>query len=293
MNTLRKQLPQIFRGRQLIWTNLYGNGSLTLGHEIVRPGKPYDWDGMTRQSDAGQPNWLFQLTLQGWGLFETGGARQSVPEGSAFLALIPSQHRYLSDPDCPAWEFCWLMIRLPEVHLRLHRHPNLMNAVFPVETAGALLVAFEELGRSLERSDRDFLREEKLFDWLLALERSALARRHPDQPRKQMLQGLRDRVRGDLCHPWEVGKLAAEQHLSRSNFTHHFRKVTGRTPAHYIREVRLEAAAERLLEPDFSIKEIAAQTGFSDSNRFCKAFRQRYRMSPGEYRRLAGQKGTG
>jgi len=37
-----------------------------------------------------------------------------------------------------------------------------------------------------------------------------------------------------------------------------------------------------------SVKEIAAATGFRDANRFCKAFRQSYQLSPGEYRRLAG-----
>ncbi len=56
------------------------------------------------------------------------------------------------------------------------------------------------------------------------------------------------------------------------------------SPARYIVAQRLERARRMLTIPTFSVKEIAARTGFSDSNYFCRAFRAHFKRSPGSMR---------
>lgn len=60
----------------------------------------------------------------------------------------------------------------------------------------------------------------------------------------------------------------------------------GTTPSAYILERRLVRAAERLAAaPEASITEIAFELGFNDSAYFARAFRQRFGVSPREWRR--------
>lgn len=60
----------------------------------------------------------------------------------------------------------------------------------------------------------------------------------------------------------------------------------GTTPSAYILERRLARAAERLAAaPEASITEIAFELGFNDSAYFARAFRQRFGISPREWRR--------
>jgi len=181
-----------------------------------------------------------------------------------------------------------MMIKLPEAHLRLSRHPNLTNGVVALAMNEPVMQAFYELLRMGAGIRDDFEIEGRFFRWLLALERQALEARHPDRPRRIELERVRKLVLDRLETALDVSELAALYQMSRSHFTHWFRDVTGRAPGSYIREIRLEAAAERLQDGKLSVKEIAAATGFRDANRFCKAFRQSYQLSPGEYRRLAG-----
>ncbi|WP_421847139.1 helix-turn-helix domain-containing protein [Novosphingobium sp.] len=60
----------------------------------------------------------------------------------------------------------------------------------------------------------------------------------------------------------------------------------GTTPSAYILERRLARAAERLsAAPEASITEVAFELGFNDSAYFARAFRQRFGVSPREWRR--------
>ncbi|MEO0586838.1 MAG: helix-turn-helix transcriptional regulator, partial [Planctomycetota bacterium] len=58
------------------------------------------------------------------------------------------------------------------------------------------------------------------------------------------------------------------------------------TPAQYLRERRVTAAATMLRSSDASIETIASETGFGDRSYFSRAFKQVLGVSPGAYRRV-------
>lgn len=79
-------------------------------------------------------------------------------------------------------------------------------------------------------------------------------------------------------------QLARDLGLSRRSLYNAFGRI-GPTPAHFIRQQRLERArAEILGTPDVSITEIALRNGFSDSSSFSHAFKASYDISPRELR---------
>lgn len=79
----------------------------------------------------------------------------------------------------------------------------------------------------------------------------------------------------------DLEKLCA---MSRSTLQRRFRAATGVPPMVYLHRLRLRHAAELLLNTDFSIKEIADQSGFFRTPYFFKSFRDCYGVTPQEYR---------
>lgn len=63
-----------------------------------------------------------------------------------------------------------------------------------------------------------------------------------------------------------------------------FKKETGMTPAQYIKDARLKAAANLLATSNEEIQEIAARYKFGSQSYFTDSFRRQYGMSPSEYR---------
>mgnify|MGYP004447154729 FL=1 len=65
-----------------------------------------------------------------------------------------------------------------------------------------------------------------------------------------------------------------------------FREEMNDTFINYVTELKMEKAARLLRESDMSIKEITAQTGYNDQNYFSKIFKNKYELSPSDYRTM-------
>lgn len=63
-----------------------------------------------------------------------------------------------------------------------------------------------------------------------------------------------------------------------------FKKETGMTPAQYIKEPRLKAAAKLLVTSNEEIQDIAIRYQFGSKSYFTDSFRKQYGVSPSEYR---------
>lgn len=64
-----------------------------------------------------------------------------------------------------------------------------------------------------------------------------------------------------------------------------FRKYAQVNFKTYLNYLRLEHAYGELINTDLSVWEIALRSGFANSKAFTKAFRERYGVPPGRYRR--------
>ncbi len=82
-----------------------------------------------------------------------------------------------------------------------------------------------------------------------------------------------------------VENLAKSVGLSRSTFFNKIKSLTGMPPVEFIRDLRLSKAAHLIKTEQFLIKEICYMTGFSDLKYFGKCFKNKYGMTPGNYRK--------
>ena len=76
---------------------------------------------------------------------------------------------------------------------------------------------------------------------------------------------------------------AREVGLSKSQLGRKLRTLTGTSPAAFVREFRLERAAQMLRRKTGTVAEIAYAVGFNDVDHFGKLFKQRYGVPPSQY----------
>lgn len=261
--------------------------SLLAGVETRDDPRQYDWDGRRRGGRADRPFFVFQYTLDGWGIYEDdAGARRVLP-GHAFTAVIPGDHRYFLPADAPSWTFAFILIHHPYIVQRVQDAARSLGPVMAIAPSSPLVIQMlrlMEIAKSRESVD-PLTREQAMFDFLFAYERQVRQQLHPQRQRQALLEATRNWVLQRINKPIEVDALASGYQMSRSHFSHHFKAVTGLSPARFITTVRLEQAMRRLANPDLKLQRIARECGFADANHFCKVFRRHYHMSPGAFRR--------
>lgn len=86
---------------------------------------------------------------------------------------------------------------------------------------------------------------------------------------------------------WTVAELARIACLSRSAFARRFALALGKGPLSWLADYRLGLARRRLLESDLPLAAIATEVGYACEFAFAKAFKRRFGLAPGFYRRSA------
>lgn len=82
-----------------------------------------------------------------------------------------------------------------------------------------------------------------------------------------------------------IKEIADQVHLNSSYLSQKFKLITGVSPKQYLINIRLSTAKILLTETNWSIREIAEQTGFLTDNYFSWYFHQHLGLTPGEYRK--------
>jgi AraC-like DNA-binding protein len=247
----------------------------------------YDWHGRKRNADPAHPFVVFQYTLDGWGYYEDAHGRERITAGSLFTAIVPSDHRYYRPRASQRWLILWLVVHHPYIVQRIAARQRKTEPFAPIEPGHPLLLRMIELfgGNCAGHTYDSVTHEQSLFALLWEYERMVLRAQSTPSQREHLLNDVREQVVAELQRPLDVNEIAERHGLSRSYFSSYFRSVAGVSPAQYVQRVRLEEAAKRLLHSSLTIQQIAQETGFATATHFCRVFRSRFHLSPGEFRR--------
>lgn len=79
-------------------------------------------------------------------------------------------------------------------------------------------------------------------------------------------------------------ELAARCNMSYSYFAKNFREVYGQSCKKYMESMRLSKVEDMLLFTSFDLSYISQETGFSDCSHLIRAFREKYGITPHQYR---------
>jgi AraC-like DNA-binding protein len=88
-----------------------------------------------------------------------------------------------------------------------------------------------------------------------------------------------------LSEKIELKKIASTAFMSRFHYARIFKRVYGRSPRQYLKDLRLNRGRD-LLKQGLNISEVCVEVGYDSLPTFCNAFKKATGYSPGEYQNL-------
>ena len=253
----------------------------------------YAWHGRKRLGDEKRPFIVWQYTLAGFGAFRSGTSDELVlmSPGYAFTTLVPSDDAYYLPSESKSWTFFWLIIDHPYIVRRVRDRVRLTGPTWQVLPRSPLIeraLNLFDLVRAASLPD-EFAEEADLFGFLTEFERLGHQILYPPLPRERILAEVRTEILDRLPTGLpSVAELAEKRGMSRTRFTHYFRRATGLSPARFINQVRLGEVAKLLVSSSLKLSAIAELTGFADATHLGKVFRRHYYLTPDKYRHVMG-----
>jgi len=244
----------------------------------------YHWDGLERTDG---PLLLFQYTFSGEGVFELGDCSHRVTAGQAFLAEIPSSHRYYFPQEASApWEFLFLLFR-PNVVLPLWRKflseagavPYLPEDSTPVRLA-RMIITDAGAGRITD----PYIASSCVYQFVTELARMQVTSQKNKENWPESVKRAAELMESNYAQMISIDQLSEHVGLSKYHLIRRFSDSTGLTPGAYLTRVRTEKAMDLLRGTSLSIETIAERVGYSSGSYFIKAFRRLTGLTPGEFR---------
>jgi AraC-like DNA-binding protein/CheY-like chemotaxis protein len=212
-------------------------------------------------------------------------AVSTVDDATRFLATPPRRRLDAVIVDCllPAPGAVTAPLGVGLVATIHEKHPSMPIIVITGATAAEELIV-----ASFRGGARDFLRKPFTLDQL----REAVTRVVPAAKAAPLGRGAAAGVArvvafldAHVGEPVSLDALARLAGMSRSRLSRSFHAIMGVLLRKYIHHLRLERAQRLLLaSPDTPLSQVATDAGYYDLPHFDKAFRQRFGMSPSQFR---------
>lgn len=90
-------------------------------------------------------------------------------------------------------------------------------------------------------------------------------------------------IRENYCKGLQVAEIASKVGMSKTLFYEHFQRITGATPAQFIKEVRLESARRMLARKKDTVSATAVAVGYTSMSQFSRDYKQRFGVSPSDH----------
>ncbi|KGE18803.1 AraC family transcriptional regulator [Paenibacillus wynnii] len=249
---------------------------------IITPS--YRWDGLERNDG---PLLLFQYTLSGEGVFESGNRTHRVTAGQAFLAEIPGPHRYYYHPESKApWEFLFLLFRpnliLPHWRKFLREAGEVPH--LPADCAPVRLLRMIVNDAAAGRISDPLIASSCIYQFMTELSRLQVTTLRNRDNWSVNVKRAAEFIEHNYGQMISIDQLSEHVSLSKYHLIRRFSASMGLTPGVYLTRVRTEKAMELLRGTSLSIEAIAEQIGYSSGSYFIKAFRSLTGLTPGDFR---------
>lgn len=255
---------------------------VSCGHIFAKPGREID-------RPKGREDWLLFYVAEGEETFfldrtVTGGA-------GSFILFAPGEPQRHIHTGSKTAEFYY-------VHFQCEHLPEefsfCTSKVYEAPVSRQVCDLFEDIIEET-LSKQPFYEKlcvYKLLYLLTALERGILCANHPEREHFEQIartvQHMNKSYQSDLSLE-DYAKMCA---MSKYHFLRVFEKIVGSTPIEYRNQIRLQHAAELLLENRHSVEEISGMVGYASVSYFSSAFKQKYGTSPKKYQKQ-GDKNKG
>ena len=133
-------------------------------------------------------------------------------------------------------------------------------------------------------SNRDLLRQRYAMATKMDSEKPGLLPAEANTLDWKFITDVKNNIKNNIDNTdFTVDSLCSLHNMSRTSFYNKLKALTGQSPADYIRDFRLNTAAQLLQKKKYSITEVAEMTGFCDSKYFREVFKKHFNVSPSKY----------
>ena len=127
--------------------------------------------------------------------------------------------------------------------------------------------------------------EGSILELMASLRRRSV--REAGKARPRWLRAVLDRLHDDPGRRPSLDDLSGATGVHPVHLARIFRRHEGCSIGEYVRRLRLERAARMIAETDAGLAHVALRTGFYDQAHLTRAFKKRFDVTPGAYRRRA------
>lgn len=235
--------------------------------------------------------YVIYVILSGSGSYRVGKKDYILKAGDAFLVKPDRECIYKADEEDP-WKYVWVGFAGYSARAVL-MEMGFTEDCYVIHTRAGECIRDHVAGILASRvlnSANEMRRKSHLYAILSCLmEGNEKTEKSPrdtasDDLRKMYVRRAVDYMMDSYNKKIRISDIADVIGLNRSYFTNIFKKEMNMSPQDYLISLRLEKAAKLLQETNQSVRMVAFNTGYEDSLSFSKAFKQRYHMTPSEYR---------
>ena len=148
-----------------------------------------------------------------------------------------------------------------------------------------LTAEYAELTARMLAAEGESRVADELFTALVLLICRNAGQRIDERGAREVIAEVVSYINARYAEQISLETLARRSGYSPRHFTRLFVRFLGVPPMKYLSDVRLSRAAALLSESKLAITEIASAVGIGESSRFTKSFRQRFGMTPTEYKK--------
>lgn len=98
------------------------------------------------------------------------------------------------------------------------------------------------------------------------------------------MQNLRNDIYNNPCEDWSIDMMAEKLFMSRSGFQHTYKKIFGTNVMNDVVSSRLQRVRFYLSTTNMTLGRIAEQSGYSSEIYMMRQFKERYGVTPTQYR---------
>ncbi len=232
-------------------------------------------------------NYVMHIVIEGKGRLQICGRSYDIQKNQAFMLWPGEESFYQADEEDP-WVYSWVGFhglvaeRLTDIMGFARGQRDVIDIADAIELTGYIS---SMLGHP-EANYASYLKREAWLELLIA-EIVSVAD-VPVETKKLSEDAYVDMAIEEIVnhydHSVKVAGIARKIGINRSYLSSIFKKRLGVSPQQFLINYRLEKAAHALAQTSMAIRTVAASVGYTDPLTFSKAFRQRYGMSPSEYR---------
>ena len=227
------------------------------------------------------------------GEFVADGRRHPIADGAVVFVPSMRHHDFALEPG----RMEWVLVQLdPYLVGELALHPAMARLARPFcawpDAAGrARLDALADWLIEATTRDPAGPAVARIVELLLLAAVEAPEGEAGDEPERTDQVGrllpVLEWMRGAPSEPISLHQAASMCSLSPTYFSRRFRQVLGMPFNEYLRVHRLHLAARRIVATDAALSDIAYGVGFSSPSHFTARFRERFGMTPRDYRASA------